>query len=230
MKIYLIVRYEWNGCHDDWYGDGAWRKRNLFATTDEAKAKKFVEEHKKPTLKSEEFSKWKTKYYFDIQVLDDIQEGNPWEDVEEEDAKTFAKEEQDRIENEQTDKNALQVLTKVKELLDPFHLEAMNSTKEIPCEEIYKTLLGAGIKAHISDELNDYSVYENENGIMVGNVTPRKHGERFDYSPIIINVPASFSFHFSYSVGERWDVDKDIENINRSLSEYIRPCHFEYIR
>lgn len=220
MKIYVIVRYEWNGCRDDYYG--AWHKKNLFATTDEVKANKFVEEHKKPTLKSEEYSEWEHEYYLDIEVLDDIQEGNPWEDVEKDDAEMFAEEEQQRRENEATDRNALQVLTKVKELLDPFHLEAMSSTKEIPYEEIYKTLLGAGIETSISDEWNgyDYYVYKNVYGVMVGNVTPIKHGERFDYSPIIINVPASFSFHFSYSVGERWDVDKDIENINRSLSEY----------
>lgn len=220
MKVYVIVKYEWNGCHDSSYV--TWRMSNLFATTDKAKANKFVEEHKKPTLKSEELSEWENEYYLDIQELDDIQEGNPWEDAEEEDAEAFAEEEQDRIYDEEKDKNALQVLTKVKELLDPFHLEAMNSTKEIPYEEIYKTLLGAGIKACISDEWNgyDYSVYENENGIMAGNVTPIKRGEKFDYSPIIINVPASFSWHFSYSVGEKWDVDKDIEHINRSLSEY----------
>ena len=98
MKVYVIVRYEWNWCHDDYYG--TWRKRNLFATTDEAKAKKFVEEHKKPTLKSKELSEWEHEYYLDIQELDDIQEGNPWEDVEEEDAETFAEEEQERIEEE----------------------------------------------------------------------------------------------------------------------------------
>lgn len=211
MKIYVIIKNELDG-----------RYSNIFATTDKAKANKFMEEHKKPTLKSEKFLEWEDEYYLEIQELDDIQKGNPWEDVEEKDAKRFAEEEQNRIKDEKKDKNALQVLTKVKELLDPFHLEAMNSTKEIPYEEIYKTLLDAGIKSNISDECNgyDYSVCENENGIIVGNVTPIEHGERFDYSPIIINVPASFSWHFSYSVGERWDVDKDIEHINRSLSKY----------
>ena len=220
MKIYVIVKYKWNGCHDDYYG--RYRSSNLFATTDKAKANKFVEEHKKPMLKSEEFSKWKDEYYLDIQELDDIQECNPWEDVEEEDSKTFSEEEQDRIEYKEKDKNALRVITKVKELLDPFHLEAMNSTKEIPYEEIYKILLDAGIKAWISDKWNgyDYFVCENENGIITGNVTPIEHGERFDDSPIIINVPASFSWHFSYSVGKRWDVDNDIKNINHALSKY----------
>lgn len=218
MKFYVIVKYEWNRCRDDYYP--TCKKNDLFVTTDEEKAKKFVEEYKKPTLKSKKLSEWEHEFYLDIQELDDIQEGNPWEDVEKEDAETLAEEEEQLREYEKKDKNALQVLTNVKELLDPFHLEGMNSLSEIPYEEIYRTLLSAGIKSHITNKDNDYFVHENDNGEIVGDVSPRERGERFDYSPIIINVASSYSWHYSYSFGGRWDIDQDIERINRSLSEY----------